>query len=299
VLTPEQVVDGINRRFGAHAGVRALHAKGLVTEATFTATPAAAKLTRAAHMQGDPIAATVRFSNGSGDPKARDWEPDVRGMATTFHLPGGDRTDISAQTVPRFPVITHDAFVDLVQASEPSGGKALYRFPMFLAKNPRALATLRKNAPKLKPPASFASRPYFAIHAFRWLDSDGGERYVRYTWVPEATDADLGLREARSRGDDYLFDDLRARLERGPVRFTLQLQVAAPGDAVDDPRSSWPKDRERVDAGTLEVTGLADEGADHVYDPTRLTDGIEPSKDPILNFRPRAYSVSADRRFSA
>jgi catalase len=31
----------------------------------------------------------------------------------------------------------------------------------------------------------------------------------------------------------------------------------------------------------------------------RLTDGIEPSQDPILNFRPRAYSVSADRRFGS
>jgi catalase len=36
----------------------------------------------------------------------------------------------------------------------------------------------------------------------------------------------------------------------------------------------------------------------HVFDPMRLTDGIEPSDDPILRFRPRAYDVSARRRWS-
>jgi catalase len=33
-----------------------------------------------------------------------------------------------------------------------------------------------------------------------------------------------------------------------------------------------------------------------VFDPTRVTDGIELSDDPILRFRPRAYSVSVARR---
>jgi catalase len=296
MLTPEQTVDAINRRFGAHSGARALHAKGIATKGTFTATPEAARLTRAVHMQGEPVPVTVRFSNGSGHPKAKDFEPDVRGMATTFELPGGERTDISAQTVPHFPVTNHDAFVQLVRASEPAIG-SLWRFPLFLAKNPKALATLRKNAPGLKPPASFVSRRYYAIHAFKWVGADGGERYVRYTWVPEAEEAGLSVRAARARGADYLFDELRERLASGPARYTLELQVAADGDAVDDPSVAWPADRERVAAGTLEITGLDESGSNHVYDPMRLTDGIEPSDDPILQFRPRAYSVSAERRF--
>ena len=33
-----------------------------------------------------------------------------------------------------------------------------------------------------------------------------------------------------------------------------------------------------------------------VFDPMRLTDGIEPSADQILAARPKAYSVSIDRR---
>src|SRR5919202_1893425 len=131
MFTPEQTVDGINRRYGRHDGYRALHAKGTVTRGVFTATGDARRLTRAVHMQGDPIEVHVRFSNGSGDPRSPDWQPDVRGMATTFHLPDGSRTDISAQTVPHFPMKTQDEFVELVQAGEPSL-RSPRRFPGFL-----------------------------------------------------------------------------------------------------------------------------------------------------------------------
>src|SRR3954470_11770882 len=119
MITPEQAIDSINERFGLHAGLRALHAKGVLLKGEFTATPEAAGLTRAAHMQGEPVAVTVRVSNGGGNPDEPDFRPDVRGMATKFYLPGDDRTDIVAQTSPRFPARTPDAFVAFVRAMEP------------------------------------------------------------------------------------------------------------------------------------------------------------------------------------
>ncbi|MEA2421465.1 MAG: catalase [Thermoleophilaceae bacterium] len=298
MLTPEQAVDAINRRFGSH-GTRALHAKGTLTRGSFTATPDAARLTRAVHMQGSPVEATVRFSNGSGDPHAPDYGPEVRGMAVKLYLPNGDRTDISAQTVPRFPVRTPDAFINLIRASAP-GRARLLRLPLFLATHPEALPALRANAPALKPPVSYASARYYAIHAFKWIDADGGQRYVRYRWVPEASEPSLSPEQAKSRGTDYLQEDIRDRLERGPVRFTLELQIAAPGDKVDDPTAVWPAERQTVAAGTLEVTELEtgrETGGDVlVFDPVRVTDGIELSEDPILNYRSAAYSVSIERR---
>jgi catalase len=298
VLTPEQAVDAINRRFGSH-GTRALHAKGTLTRGSFTATPDAARLTRAVHMQGSPVEATVRFSNGSGDPHAPDYGPEVRGMAVKLYLPDGSRTDISAQTVPRFPVRTPDAFIGLIRASAPGRGR-LWRLPLFLATHPEVLPALKANAPALKPPASYATCGYHAIHAFKWIDADGGQRYVRYRWVPEASEPSLSPEQAKSRGADYLQEDIRDRLERGPVRFTLELQIAAPGDKVDDPTAVWPAERQTVAAGTLEVTELEtgrETGGDVlVFDPVRVTDGIELSEDPILNYRSAAYSVSIERR---
>jgi catalase len=299
VISHKQALDVINQRFGRHPGYRALHAKGTLTKGTFTATPEAARLTRAQHMQGEAIPVTVRLSNGSGDPNLPDYGPEVRGMAVKFYLPDGSRTDISAQTVPRFPVRTPDAFMNLLRASAPGPGR-LWRLPLFLATHPEALPALRANAPTLKPPASYASVKYNAVHAYKWVDSDGGERYVRYRWLPETEEPPLAPEEAKSRGKDYLQDDIKERLARGPVRFTLELQIAGPGDNVDDPSAVWPDEREKVIAGTLELTELEtgrETGGDVlVFDPVRVTDGIELSEDPILQYRSPAYSVSVERR---
>src|SRR5215218_9612002 len=99
---PEQAVDAVGEIFGRHPGHRAVHAKGVVCAGTFTATAAAARLTRAVHMQGETFPVTVRFSNASGDPRAPDGIPDGRGMATKIYLPDGARTDIVAVTAGRF-----------------------------------------------------------------------------------------------------------------------------------------------------------------------------------------------------
>jgi catalase len=299
VLTPEAAVDRINERFGRHAGCRSLHAKGVVCRGSFTASADAARLTRAAHMQGETVEATVRFSNGSGDPGEPEYLEGVRGLAVKFYLPDGSRTDVSAQTVPRFPVRTPEAFIELVEAAAP-GLSRVWKLPLFLIRHREALPALRDNAWALKPAPSYANAAYYAIHAFKWIDADGGVRYVRYTWIPEAGDERLAKDDAKSRGPDYLEDEIRERLDREPVRFTLRLQVAADGDRTDDPTAVWPGERETVDAGVLEVTGLDTEretGDDVlVFDPMRLTDGIEASGDPVLRFRPAAYSESVERR---
>jgi catalase len=299
VLTPEQAIDGVNERFGRHPGYRALHAKGRFYEATFTAAPEAKPLTRAAHMQGGPVGATVRFSNASGDPDDPDYAPDIRGMATSFHLPDGSRTDIVAQTAPRFPTTSPAEFIQLTKASS-RAVKDLWRLPAFLARHPGTIPSAVAGLPALKTPVSYATRSYYAIHAYRWVDADGGERYVRYTWHPEGGDRNVSLREARARGADYLQEEMVDRLARGPARLDLMLQIAGEGDDPDDPTDDWPGDREVVNAGTLEVTGLAPDpeagGEVFVFDPVRVTDGIELSNDPILQFRPKAYSVSIERR---
>ena len=295
MISPEQAIESIDERFGGHPGHRALHAKGGLYSGTFTATPDAPRLTRAAHMQGVPVPTTVRLSNGGGDPSVPDYAPDVRGLAVTFHLADGSRTDISAQTVPRFPFRDVEPFIEFVRLSKPGPAAAL-KLPLFLARHPRALGALRTNLAALKPPPSFAARRYYAFHAFRWLDGEGGERYVRYTWRPTIEVPDLGRGEAKALGRDYLTEELVKRLEVAPVRFELEVQIAGPADNPNDPSAEWPQERERVVVGTLAVTAPTDQGDDFVFDPTRVTDGIEPSDDPVLRFRPRAYAVSHDRR---
>jgi catalase len=294
--SPDEALAVIHERYGAHEGHRALHAKGVLCRGTFTPTPRAAGLTRAAHMQ-TTVPATVRLSNGGGDPAVPDYAPEVRGLAVSFHLPDRSRTDILSQTIPFFTFRDQEGFLDALRASKPSPA-ALVRIPLLALRNPRLVTTLRQNAKAmLSLPASFASRPYYPFHAFKWVDAGGGERWVRYTWRPTVDEPEISRSEAKRRGADYLFDELRERLDREPVRMELEVQIAGEGDDPHDPSSVWPDERERAVVGTLEVTAIDPEADDGiVFDPMRLTDGIEPSDDPVLRYRPSVYSLSHERR---
>jgi len=298
VITPDRAVQIINARFGAHPKSRALHAKGVVTRGSFVATPEAATLTRAAHMQGQRVDVTARLSNGNGNPQLPDYgAQEVRGLAVAFELPDGARTVISAQSAPVFPVSTPDGFFEMFKALQP-GPSAAWRLPLFLARHPRAVTSLGTNAKAVRPPQSYATLPYYAIHAFKWIAADGSERFVRYRWEPQSGDHRISPAEAKQGGRDYLGDELRARLAQGPVRFDLHVQIAELGDNTADPSVQWPSSRRDVVVGTLELTEIEPEAGVLVFDPTSIIDGIELSDDPVLAFRAKAYSVSIDHRLA-
>jgi catalase len=156
-------------------------------------------------------------------------------------------------------------------------------------------------AGSIKPPASFAEATFYPVHAYKWIAPDGGESWVRYTLTPLASKEDR-LPE-RFEGPDRLSEEIAARLQRGPVRFRLDVRIAGTGDDPHDPTSVWPDSARLIDAGTIEVTGLDPDreqnGEVVVFDPARIVDGIELSDDPILNYRPGAYSESVNRRTAA
>src|SRR5919201_3464359 len=280
-----QAVDAINELAGVHPGHRAAHAKGSLLSATFRAAPEAARLTRAAHMQGDSVRATVRFSNGSGDPNAPDYAREGRGMAVKLYL-GDATTDMVAVRLPCFFVRAPEDFIEFTRVrKEPEKGGE------WFAAHPEAHTAIQF-ALSAKPPASYATCAYNSIHAYRYVDADGAGRYGRFRWEPEAGEASLDPDEAKRRGPDYLQEELA---EREGAAFRLLVALAEDGDPIDDPTAPWPEERERVEMGRLELGGPETE-REHdedvlVFDPTRVTDGIELSDDPILRFRPRAYAV--------
>ncbi len=295
----ERAVDAINAISGRHDGFRAAHAKGTLCAGTFTPTPEAARLSSAAHFRGEPVRVTVRFSNGSGNPHAPDHErTEGRGMAIKFYLPDGGTTDIVSLTLPVFFVRDPEDFVEFVGARKPdpeTGQPDMEKIGAFLGEHPETGAALQLILPSLVPPRSYATCAFNSIHAFRL-----GERWVRYRIEPEAGVETVPEEELDGLSDDYLQEDIRARLDDGPVAFHLYARLGEDGDPIDDPTLPWPEERERVELGRIELTGLDTErerGDDVlVFDPTRVTDGIECSPDKILHIRSHAYSVSVERR---
>ncbi len=297
MLTPDQAVDRIRKAFGPPEGYRTLHAKGCFYGGTFTATPEAAALSRAGHLTGQPVPVTVRWSNAGGDPRVGDRVPDIRGMAVSFRLADGTATDLLAQTSPRFPTSSPEKFVALTEAS-----RHPLTLPFFLARNPSMVPTLvaTARARALVSPVSFAEASFYPIHAYGWVDDAGDRTWVRYAFVPVATPADRLA--GTFGGPDALREEMAARLERGPVEHDVRVTVAGPGHDPHDPTSVWKGARELV-AGRITVTeALSDPetaGAVVVFDPTRVVDGLELSDDPILRYRPGAYSVSVSRRMQS
>jgi catalase len=291
---------------GPHRGFRTLHAKGIVCEGSFTATPEAARITRAAHMQGEPVRATMRFSNASGDPRQHDGQRDGRGMAVKLYLPDGSRTDIVAIASPSFLARTPEDLLELARARAPdpaTGQPDMDKIGAYLAAHPEAIPAIQASIGR-PPPASYVQRVYNGIHAYCFANEAGERRFARYRWLPEAGEADLDDAEATARPERYLTEELAERLSRAPAAFTLVLRFAAPEDDLGDPTVAWPDgEREEVVAGRLEITGLDHsrerDGDVLVFDPQRVTDGIELSDDPILRARSAAYSVSVSRRTTA
>ena len=165
-----------------------------------------------------------------------------------------------------------------------------------------ATASLPQNGPALKPPTSYGAIDYYTVHAFRWVAADGTARHTRCTWISEQPAPRLSSGTAKALGRDYLQQELAAAVSDRGLRWRLEAQIAADGDDVDDPSSRWPGGRERVTVGTLVLDAVADDpeagGGVVVMDPTRVTDGIELSDDPVLRFRAAAYSASVERRIS-
>jgi catalase len=298
----EQLVEAMHGIYGAHPGRRALHAKGTWCEGTFIAMAEATQLCRAAHLQGQPVTALVRFSNGSGDPESHDGQREVRGMAVKLRPDNGDETDILATTARAHATRTPEDFLEFLKLRRPdpeTGQPDMEKLGAFLGEHPEAQPAIQ-SVIGVEPPASFATITYFSPHSFKLVDGDGNGTWVRYRWRPVAGEATIPDDEARERGRDYLRDELAGRLRAGTADFDLLLQLAGDDDPIEDPSAVWPDDRELIVAGRLEITAMIDdpEGGGHieVFDPMRLADGVEPSDDPVLHARPRAYSVSAYER---
>jgi catalase len=105
-----------------------------------------------------------------------------------------------------------------------------------------------------------------------------------------------------SRAAQAPIDELETRLAGEPAKFRLLLQLAGPDDPTNDSSIVWPEDRKLVDLGTITITAIVPESpaAERAlaFDPTRLTDGIELSDDPLPALRSRVYALSVVHRRS-
>ncbi|ATB32005.1 catalase [Melittangium boletus] len=301
----QEAVHVMEAYTGTEKGYRRAHPRGLVFHATFTPSAEARALTTAEHFQGGPLHTLVRLSNASGSPHAPDRVNDrvgkVLGLAVRFELPSGGHATWAAANIPVFLARTPEEFIQLTTAQRPEGPQRKPKLLRVLGHLVKHLGAIRglKGVFALKPTPSFAHERFNGIHAYHLRDAAGQRRTIRYRWTPRAGAHPLSEAQAASMPSQYLLDEIHARVARERVEWTLQFQMAQPGDPTDDATRAWPEDRPLVTAGTLVLERPYEDQRESelfVFDPAGVVPGIELSDDPILHFRAKVYRESHLRR---
>jgi len=290
--------------FGVHPGFRPAHAKGVLLKGVFTPAAEAQTLTNAPHITRSSTPVTARFSNSTGLPEIPDSAGDAnpRGLGVRFNLAEHVHTDIVSHTIDAFPTRDGYEFLEFLKAAVASGADVPSPKPIekFLATHPATLAFVQAPKPF---PTSFARDTYYGVTAFEFTNAAGETRYGRYRIVPEAGNEYLTAEQAAGLAPNYHYEEIVERVAKKPARFTIRVQVAEPGDVVDDATQHWPESRKLVEFGTLELTGPVENDAAEqkhiIFDPIPRVEGIEASADPLLELRAAVYLLSGRRRRKA
>lgn len=84
-------------------------------------------------------------------------------------------------------------------------------------------------------PASFSGVEFFGINAFYLVDTQGQRQAVRWSMRSQVPFQPLANEQRQAAPHDFLFDDMRQKLAQQPLHWDLMMQLAQPGDPVDDP----------------------------------------------------------------
>ena len=183
--TPQDLVDALHAAFGEHHA-RAVHAKGILLEGSFTPAKTARTLSRSPIFAGATLPVIVRFSDFTGIPDIPDTVGDAnpRGFAIKIRATSGD-VDLVTHSFNGFPVATSDEFAVFLRAIGASGPGVAHPTPIeqFLDRHPIAKAFVTSQPP---PPESYATVAYFGVNSFKFTNASGRSAFVRYRLVPRA-----------------------------------------------------------------------------------------------------------------
>jgi catalase len=297
--TPESFVDALNSAWGKQTTQRSAHAKGIVLLGTFVPSAEAASVSKALHFKHE-VQITVRFSANTGMPKIADADPMAapRGLAIRFRLPDGGDTDLVTHAYNGFPAKNPEEFQQffLAVAGSKPGAPSPTPLEAFQETHPAAKAFLTTRDP---PPVSYGTTTYFGVNSFKFTNEKGAVTIGRYQLIPEAGRHFLSKDESAKAAPNYLEDEIRERVAHGPARFKVVLQLAAPGDKIDDPSVAWANTNKITMLGTLTVASVVPDSQETeralMFLPGLLPVGIEPA-DPMIQFRNKTYPVSYGRR---
>ena len=303
-VDPSRLVDAFERAGGKFDGYRRSGAKGVCAVAEFVGSAEGRALSSASAFSGKPVPVIARFSMGGGNPKAPDNARSQRNLALQFDLPGGESWQMGNISAPVFGAATPEQLLGRLESLTPDAETKKPnpdRIKAFADANPDVLLQGKYFASQ-PVPASFGQVNYWGVHGFGFVNAAGQKQWGKWVFEPAGGTQGLSDDEAKAKGPDFLFDELRQRVAAGGVAFDFKLQLAQAGDRIDSAVTPLPEDRRKVTLGRLTIKSVAPDAGGPcltiTYNPMVLPKGIEPSADPMLAARAAPYVVSLGRRLT-
>ena len=301
-VDPSRMVNAFEAAGGKFEGFRRSGAKGVCAAGEFVGSADGRALSVSSAFSGKPVPVTVRFSMGGGNPKAPDNARSQRNMALEFDLPDSERWQMGNISAPIFGAATPQQMLGRLDSLTPDPETKRpnpEKVKAFADANPEVLMQGKYFAGQ-PVPASFGKVNYWGVHAFGFVDATGKKQFGKWVFEPVGGTQGLTDDEAKAKGTDFLFDDIRQRVAADGVAFDFNLQLAQPGDKIDSAVTPLPEDRKKVTLGRLVIKSVAADATGACvavnYNPMVLPKGVEPSADPMLAARAAPYAVSLGRR---
>ena len=299
---PTAMVNQFEATGGKFEGYRRSGAKGICATGEFVGTSEARALSTASVFSGKPVPVVVRFSVGGGNPKAADNAKSQRNLAMQFSLPNGEQWIMGNISAPVFGAATPQQLMDNLIARQPDPATKAAdpaKVKAFTDANPETLLQAKHYASQ-PVPASFGSVNFWGVHGYGFVNASGATQFGKWIFEPVGGLQGLSDDEAKAKGTSFLFDDLRQRVKEGRVAFNFNLELAQPGDKIDNATVPLPEGRKKVNMGVLKITAVADDGGGPCltinYNPMVMPKGVVASADPMLPARAAPYAISLSRR---
>lgn len=285
------VITAFEDVFGFTEGKRRNHTKGFCIVGTLTPQDAEIQTLSRSPLFTDQSTVLGRVSHKGGHANPSDAKFGHYGLALEISTDDGDFHQMSMNTEHFFPVSTPEDFTALMQAKA-KGAEAV---KAFAANSPELRAHKAYHSEIDKSLRPYEGATYNSINSFYLVDADDNRTPVRWSFVP-AGEQEIVL----DPSEDFFFENMQTNLSKGSVSWDMIVTVANSDDAVDNPAIMWTGAHETITAATLEVTSISREAdgqcADISFDPNVVSDGFEPSDDPVLAARSIIYSIALSKR---
>lgn len=258
----------------------------------------------------------MRFStviHPSGSPETL---RDPRGFATKFYTEEGNY-DLVGNNLPVFFIRDAMKFPDMIHSLKPAPNTNIQdpnRYWDFFSLSPESTHMLTWLFSDLGIPKNYRQMSGFGVHTFKWVNAEGKEFFVRYTWVPKQTVESLLPDEAAkvaSMDFNHATRDLYEAIEAGNYpEWELNVQILDPAKEQEldfdplDPTKVFPEDQfPLMPIGRMVLNrnpqNYFAEVEQVAFAPSVVVPGIELSNDKLLQGRAFSYPDTQRYRLGA